>query len=168
MLCFSPTARLSQYASAELKNTWIRIGTASSAITSGCFRIASPWNANSSTSVASSAAIDHGPILAIAASNAACPAAQHVVPNAAAHLPIEQRQFRGDGRAHASTRRVDHMANIGHRATGMWSGRRAALAGLHVLGAVVHATFKSGKVLPRILPLPTRVARWRTPSGGRN
>ena len=72
-LCDSPSLRLSPYASAELKNTWIPIGTASIAMTSGCFRIASPWKANSSTSVASKAAIDQGPIRAKARSNAAWP-----------------------------------------------------------------------------------------------
>ena len=35
--------------------------------------MASPWKANSSTSVTSKAAIDQGPILSIAAANAACP-----------------------------------------------------------------------------------------------
>jgi hypothetical protein len=72
MLCFSPTARLSRYASEELKKTWIRIGTANSAITSGWPMMASPWKANSSTSVTSNAPIDHGPIFSIAVSNTAC------------------------------------------------------------------------------------------------
>ncbi|KWO47934.1 cytochrome B [Burkholderia sp. MSMB1459WGS] len=44
----------------------------------------------------------------------------------------------------------------------------AALVGLHVLGAVAHRLFKSENVLPRILPLPTRVARPRIPPGDRN
>ena len=39
-LCFSPTARLSQYASPALKNTWMRMGTASKAMTSGWLRMA--------------------------------------------------------------------------------------------------------------------------------
>src|SRR3990167_10399575 len=60
--CFSPAARLSQYASAELKNTWIRMGTANNAMTRGCCRMASPWNANSSTRGSSSAAMDQGPM----------------------------------------------------------------------------------------------------------
>ena len=58
-----------------MKKTWIRIGTASSAMTSGWRRMAAPWNAKSSTSVSSSALVDHGPILSIAASNAAWPLA---------------------------------------------------------------------------------------------
>src|SRR5436305_1096532 len=37
----------------------------------GCLRIASPWKANSKTSVASSAAIDHGPMRSMAAFDAA-------------------------------------------------------------------------------------------------
>jgi hypothetical protein len=49
------------------------MGTASNAITSGWSMIASPWNAKSSTSVSNSAAIDHGPTLAMAASNASRP-----------------------------------------------------------------------------------------------
>jgi hypothetical protein len=61
-----------------LKKTWIRIGTASSAMTSGCLMMASPWKAKSSTSVASSAVIDHGPIFAMRASNAAWPAQQRL------------------------------------------------------------------------------------------
>lgn len=56
-----------------MNSTWIRIGTASSAMTSGCLMIASPWKAKSSTSVASSAVIDHGPIFAIVASKCAWP-----------------------------------------------------------------------------------------------
>ena len=42
-------------------------------MTNGCFKMASPWNANSSTNVNSKAAIDHGPILSMAASKADCP-----------------------------------------------------------------------------------------------
>ena len=34
-LCFSPKRRFSQYAREELKNTWIKMGTAKSAITRG-------------------------------------------------------------------------------------------------------------------------------------
>lgn len=64
---------LSQYASAELKTTCIRMGTARSAITSGCLRIASPWNANSNTKVANKAAIDQGPIVSSAALKTASP-----------------------------------------------------------------------------------------------
>jgi hypothetical protein len=44
-------------------------------MTSGCFKMASPWNANSNTSVTSNAAMDHGPIRAMVASNAAVPLA---------------------------------------------------------------------------------------------
>jgi hypothetical protein len=71
--CASPEPRGSASRPAGLKNTWIRIGTASSAITSGCCRMASPWKANSSTSVSSSAAIDHGPSQASAAKAASGP-----------------------------------------------------------------------------------------------
>ena len=74
-LCFSPTARLSQYASPALKNTWMRMGTASKAMTSGWLRMAWPWKANSSTSVASSAPMDQGPMRASAASSAVAPRA---------------------------------------------------------------------------------------------
>jgi hypothetical protein len=56
-----------------LKKTWIRIGTARIAITSGWRRICSPWKANSSTSVPSSAAIDHGPMRPSSASSAGWP-----------------------------------------------------------------------------------------------
>ena len=44
----------------------------------------------------------------------------------------------------------------------------AALVGLHVLGALVHKLLKSENVLPRILPVPTRVARPEVVSGGRD
>jgi hypothetical protein len=77
--CASPTRRFNQYASAELKKTWIRIGTASIAMTSGWSRMARPWKANSSTSVVSSAPMDQGPIFASAASNAAWPRASSIL-----------------------------------------------------------------------------------------
>ena len=47
----------------ELKTTWTRIGTASSAMTRGWSRMASPWKANSRTRVSSSAEMDSGPSL---------------------------------------------------------------------------------------------------------
>ena len=40
-----------------IEKTWIRIGAASMAIKAGCSRIASPWKANSRTSVIRSAAM---------------------------------------------------------------------------------------------------------------
>ena len=55
-LCDSASRRFSQYASPE-KKTWIRIGTASIAMTSGRARMAWPWQAESSTSVTSRALI---------------------------------------------------------------------------------------------------------------
>ena len=51
------------------------MGTASMAITRGCRKMASPWKANSSTRVASSASMDAGPMRCMARSNAACPRA---------------------------------------------------------------------------------------------
>ena len=47
-------------ASPALKNTWNRIGIASSRITSGCFTICSPWKPNSNTKVVSSAISELG------------------------------------------------------------------------------------------------------------
>jgi cytochrome b561 len=40
----------------------------------------------------------------------------------------------------------------------------AALVGLHVLGALAHRVLKSENILPRILPLPDRLVRQKTPT----
>ena len=48
--------------------------------------MASPWKANSSTSVASRALIDHGPIFSMAASKAACPLASSALRQSCARI----------------------------------------------------------------------------------
>ena len=71
--CGTPKRRLSQYARPALKYTWIRIGTASSAMIAGCAMICRPWKPNSSTRVASSANRDAGPSCCSSLCNRASP-----------------------------------------------------------------------------------------------